>query len=110
MPKTWQTVSEAEVDASAEQVWQAIATGPGLDGWFSGSNVVQPGPSGLLHSTAAGFSDDLSVTAWEPPQRVAYRSSQAEDGRFYALEWLVEGRSGATVLRCVASGFIPGDD
>ena len=110
MPKTWQTVSEAEVDATPDQVWQAIATGPGLDGWFSGSNEIQPGPSGVLHSTTAGFSDDLSVTGWEPPQRVAYRSSQAEGGRFYALEWLVEGSSGATVLRCVASGFIPGDD
>jgi uncharacterized protein YndB with AHSA1/START domain len=102
--------SEAEVDASPEQVWQAIATGPGLDAWFVGSNEVQPAPGGALRSTAGGYTDELSVTAWEPQHRVVYRSSPGEDGRFYALEWMVEGRAGATVLRCVASGFLPGDD
>ena len=110
MPSNWETVSEAEVDATPEQVWQAIATGPGLEGWFSGSIEVQPGTGGTLRSTLAGFSDVLSVTAWEPPQRVVYRSSEDEEGRFYALEWLVEGRAGGTTLRCVASGFLPGDD
>jgi uncharacterized protein YndB with AHSA1/START domain len=110
MPGEWETVTEAEVHASPEQVWQAIATGPGLNGWFSGSIEVQPGPNGTLRSSAGGYTDELSVTAWEPPQRVAYRSRQDDDGRFYALEWLVEGRAGETVLRCVASGFIPGDD
>ncbi|MEU6645204.1 hypothetical protein ABZ863_21955 [Saccharomonospora sp. NPDC046836] len=35
----------------------------------------------------------------------------AEDGRFFAYEFLVEGLAGgSTVLRMVASGFIPGDD
>jgi uncharacterized protein YndB with AHSA1/START domain len=106
----WKTVTEAEVEASPELVWQAIATGPGLDGWFVGSNEVQPGAGGTLRSTTGGVADELSVTAWDPPRRVTYRSSEGDGGRFYALEWLVEGRAGATVLRCVASGFIPGDD
>jgi uncharacterized protein YndB with AHSA1/START domain len=106
----WETVTEAEVDASPEQVWQALATGGGLNSWFVGLNEVQPGSGGTLRSTTGGFTDELSVTAWEPRQRVVYRSSQGEDGRFYALEWLVEGRAGGTVLRCVASGFLPGDD
>ncbi len=110
MPREWEIRTEAEVEASPDQVWQALATGPGLNGWFSGSTEVQPGPGGTLRSTAGEYTDELSVTAWEPAQRIAYRSSQSADGRFYALEWLVEGRAGATVLRCVASGFIPGDD
>jgi uncharacterized protein YndB with AHSA1/START domain len=110
MPSDWQTVTEANVDASPEQVWQALATGPGLDGWFAGTNQVQPGPGGVLRSTMAGYSDELSVTAWEPLHSVTYRSREGDDGRFYALEWRIEGRAGETVLRCVANGFLPGDD
>jgi uncharacterized protein YndB with AHSA1/START domain len=106
----WEIVTEAEVEASPAQVWQALSTDHGLDGWFSGSTEVQPGPGGTLRSTMAGWTDELSVTAWEPEQRVVYRSSEGEEGRFYALEWLIEGRTGRTVLRCVASGFIPGAD
>jgi len=106
----WETRAAAQVDASPEQVWQAITTGPGLNGWFVGENEVDPGPRGALRSTAGGYTDELSVTAWEPGRRVTYRSQVGDGGRFYALEWLVEGDAGGTRLRCVASGFLPGDD
>jgi uncharacterized protein YndB with AHSA1/START domain len=110
MRGTWATQTEAAVDASPEQVWAALATGPGLNAWFVGSCAVQPGAGGVLRSTLGGVTDELSVTAWEPGRRVAYRSTRGDDNRFYALEWFVEGRAGGTALRCVASGVIPGDD
>ena len=34
-------------------MWQALATGPGLNGWFSGANALQPGPGGTLQLSAA---------------------------------------------------------
>jgi hypothetical protein len=34
---------EAEVPANRDEVWAAIATGPGIDSWFMGRNEVQPG-------------------------------------------------------------------
>jgi len=98
------------VDASPEQVWHALASEHGLNAWFSGAIELQPGPGGTLRSSLGEYTDELSVTAWEPGRRVTYRSSQGADNRFYALEWLIEGRTGGTLLRCVASGFIPGDD
>jgi uncharacterized protein YndB with AHSA1/START domain len=110
MDGDWEIRSEAELAATPEQVWRALATGAGLNAWFSGAIELQPGPGGKLRSTIGAYSDELSVTAWEPGRRVTYRSSQDADNRFYALEWLVEGRAGGTLLRCVASGFIPGDD
>src|SRR6267378_6993017 len=110
MKGDWEIRTEAEVDASPEQVWQALASAHGLNGWFSGSIELEPGPGGILRSTTGGYADELSVTAWEPGRRVTYRSTPDADNRFYALEWLVEGRAGGTLLRCVASGFIPGDD
>ena len=33
---------EAEVPASPDEIWAAIATGPGIDSWFMGRSDVQP--------------------------------------------------------------------
>jgi len=102
---------EIELDATPEQVWEAIATGPGIDAWFMGRNQVEPGEGGTVRTAFGDYTPASTVTAWEPLKRFAYRSSEAEDGRFIAYEFLIEGRSkGSTVLRMVTSGFLPGDD
>ena len=33
---------EITLAASPEQVWDAIATGPGMDAWFMGRNEIEP--------------------------------------------------------------------
>jgi uncharacterized protein YndB with AHSA1/START domain len=101
----------AEVPASPDEVWAAIATGPGIDSWFMGRNQVQPGEGGTVRTVFGDYAPELEVTGWDPARRFAYRSGEAPDGRFIAYEFLVEGRAGAsTVLRVVTSGFVPGDD
>jgi uncharacterized protein YndB with AHSA1/START domain len=103
--------AESEVPASPEEVWAAIATGPGIDSWFMGRNDVTPGTGGRVRTEFGAYTPELAITAWDPPGRFGYRSEQAPDGRFIAYEFLIEGRGGAsTVLRMVTSGFIPGDD
>ena len=111
---------EAEVPATPEEVWAAIATGPGIDSWFMGRSDVQPGTGGADGADGTGgtvrtvfgeYAPELDVTAWDPARRFAYRSGEAPDGRFIAYEFLIEGRAGgSTVLRTVTSGFLPGDD
>jgi uncharacterized protein YndB with AHSA1/START domain len=110
MGKAWEHHEEAELDATPEQVWQAIATGPGIDSWFMGRSSVEPGVGGTVHTDVGTFVMDSTVTAWEPGKRLAYRSDQG-GGRFIAYEYLIEAREHAsTVLRVVAEGFLPGDD
>ncbi len=103
-----------EVDATPEQVWQAIATGPGIDSWYMGRNEVdydEATGTGTVRQAFGGYRPEHRVTAWEPMRRLAYRSGEATDGRFIAYEFLVEGRDrGTTVLRMATSGFLPGDD
>jgi uncharacterized protein YndB with AHSA1/START domain len=102
---------EAEVPASPAEVWEAIATGPGIDSWFMGHSEVQPGDGGTVRTVFGEYAPELEVTAWDPPRRFGYRGAEAPDGRFIAYEFLIEGRGGgSTVLRVVTSGFIPGDD
>lgn len=110
MGHAWEQRDEAVVDATVEQVWDAIATGPGIDSWFMGRNRVEPGEGGSLRTDMGGFAMDSALTGWEPLQRFAYRTDGPGE-RFIAFEYLIEGRDqGSTVVRVVASGFLPGDD
>lgn len=102
---------EAELDATPEQVWNAIATGPGIDSWFMGRNEVEPGAGGTVRMAFGGYTPDHTITTWDPPGSFAYRSDEAPDGRFIAYEFLLEGRDrGSTAIRMVTSGFLPGED
>lgn len=109
MGHEFQLPQEALVEATPEEVWEAISTGPGIDSWFMGRNEV----AGGVVSTAFGGMDlpASTVTTAEPPHRFAHTSGTAEDGRFVAYEFLIEGRDRAsTTVRMVTSGFLPGDD
>ncbi len=103
--------SQAEVPATPDEVWAAIASGPGIDSWFMGHSEVKPGTNGRVRTVFGEYAPELDVTAWDPARRFAYRSGEAPDGRFIAYEFLIEGRAGGSaVLRTVTSGFLPGDD
>jgi uncharacterized protein YndB with AHSA1/START domain len=101
---------ETILAASPEQVWEAIATGPGIDSWFMGRNQVEPREGGVAAMDTGGHREEALITAYEPGKRFASRTGAAEDGRFMAFEYLIEGRDGgSTVLRIVHSGLL-GDD
>jgi uncharacterized protein YndB with AHSA1/START domain len=101
---------QTELPATPEQVWEAIATGPGVDSWFMGRNDVEPREGGIAGMETGGHRAQAVVTGYEPGARFASRTAVGEDGRFMAFEYLIEGRSqGSTVLRVVHSGML-GDD
>ena len=101
---------EAILPASPQEVWDAIATGPGIDSWFMGRNEVEPREGGAASMDTGGQRAEAVVTAYEPGKRFATRSAAAPDGRFMAFEYLIEGRErSSTVLRVVHSGML-GDD
>jgi uncharacterized protein YndB with AHSA1/START domain len=98
---------EIPLDATPEQVWDAIATGPGIDSWFFGRNEVAGHTGGRNSMELLGFTDRSTTTAWEPGKRFAYRGDEGPDGTFMAFEFLIEGRDGgSTVLRYVHSGIL----
>src|SRR5262249_46041662 len=110
MPHEFKLTHDIDLEASPEQVWAAIATGPGIDSWVMGQNEVEPGEGGVGRMSMPGFTGESTITAWEPGRRFAYRSEPGEDGSFMAFEYLIEGREGAaTALRLVHSGILSGD-
>ncbi|GIH06821.1 hypothetical protein Rhe02_48880 [Rhizocola hellebori] len=111
MGHEFETVNDITVTATPEQVWQAIATGPGIDSWFMGRNEVEPGEGGKAVMEMEGMAMESTITAWEPNSHFAFRSAAGEDGTFHAFEYLVEGRDqGSTTVRLVHSGFLGQDD
>ncbi|MFG2043118.1 SRPBCC domain-containing protein [Dactylosporangium sp. NPDC048998] len=106
----FQLVHDIDLAATPEQVWAAIATGPGIDSWFMGRNEVEPRVGGETSMAMPGFTATSTVTAYEPNRHFAYRGPAAEDGSFMGFEYLIEGREGgSTALRLVHSGILSGD-
>ncbi|MHA6765352.1 SRPBCC family protein [Streptacidiphilus sp. PAMC 29251] len=110
MTHPFEIEQELTLQASPEQVWAAIATGPGIDSWFMGRNAVEPREGGVAAMETGGHREEAVITAFDPGETFATRTAAAEDGRFMAFEYLLEGRDGgSTVLRVVHSGLL-GDD
>ena len=74
MSHEFKLTHDIDLEATPEQVWAAIATGPGIDSWFMGRNEVEPREGGTASMAMPGFTADSTVTAWEPNHHFAYRS------------------------------------
>jgi uncharacterized protein YndB with AHSA1/START domain len=102
MPREFELRKEVELEASPEQVWKAIATGPGITSWFM-THEVEPGEGGAVTLDVCGFTDKSTIAAWEPPERFAVRGGSEDKPE--SFEYVVEARDGAsTVMRFVQSG------
>lgn len=100
---------EVEVPGTPEEVWAAIATGPGIAAWFVPAEIEER-TGGRVAMRFGDVMETGRVTAWEPPRRFAYAAPEERE-RQLAYEWLVEARAGGTcVVRLVNSGFGPGED
>ncbi|MFI6477177.1 SRPBCC domain-containing protein [Nonomuraea sp. NPDC050663] len=106
MTKEFEISKEVELQATPEQVWEAIATGPGLASWLF-PHSVDPGVGGKLRLEVAGYTEESTITGWDPPRRLTVESPPGEDGTLMAFEYLIEGRDGgSTVLKFVHSGHL----
>jgi uncharacterized protein YndB with AHSA1/START domain len=100
---------EVEVPGTPEEVWEAIATGPGLECWFVPSEVEEH-EGGTVKTDHGPFGESTgTVTVWEPPHRFTYEERDWHPDRPdpppWATEILVEARSGGTCVVRLASGL-----
>ena len=110
MSREFEISKEIELASGPEQVWDAIATGPGISSWFMGPHEIDPAVGGKIKLTVGEFSEQSTITAWDPPKHLAYKTEPGEDGSFHAMEYLLEARDGgSTVLRFVHNGIVSGD-
>jgi uncharacterized protein YndB with AHSA1/START domain len=105
---------EVEVPGTPEEVWQAIATGPGISSWFVpvAFEEVDGKPVALTLSFGPGVEARTAVTAWDPPRMFAQEADDWMPGSPpMATEWSVEARGGGIcIVRIVTSLFASTDD
>jgi uncharacterized protein YndB with AHSA1/START domain len=105
--------AEVEVPGTPEEVWAAIATGPGISSWFVPSKVEEREGGAITASYGPGMDSLSTITAWDPPHRFTAdsRDDMGPDDPTIATEWTVETRAGGTcVVRVVHSWFTSKDD
>lgn len=91
-PPEHRTVSvEIEVPGSPEDVWEAIATGPGISSWFVPTELDGREGGSLVCRFGPGMESRATITAWEPPHRFAAESADlGPDAPPLETEWTVE--------------------
>jgi uncharacterized protein YndB with AHSA1/START domain len=104
--------SEAEVPGTPEEVWQAIATGPGISSWFVPTQVEERAGGAVQSNFGPGMESAATITEWQPPLRfVAESQDLGPSAPPVATEWIVEARHGGTcTVRVVHRWFASTDD
>jgi len=102
---------EIEVPGTPEEVWRAIATGPGITSWYV-PHAVEEAQGGAM-SASFGDAPEMQVAGrvaeWDPPNRFVMDGGDPSEGLVF--EWLVEARDGGScVVRLINSGFSQGGE
>jgi uncharacterized protein YndB with AHSA1/START domain len=106
-PPTRSIELEVEVPGTPEQVWDAIATGPGFTAWFAPTEIEEREGGAVLFHLGPGMDSKGVVTVWDPPRRFTVEERDWMPGAPpVATEIRVEAGSGGTcVVRLVNSLF-----
>jgi hypothetical protein len=104
---------EVEVPGTPEEVWKAIATGPGISSWFVPTEFEERDgkPVAVTSNFGPGMEPRSAVTAWDPPRMFAAQGEGWGGSPPIATEWSVEARAGGVCLvRVVTSLFASTDE
>jgi uncharacterized protein YndB with AHSA1/START domain len=104
---------EFEVEGTPEEVWQAIATGPGISSWFVPAEFEERDgkPVSMKLRFGPGIEPAARITAWDPPRMYAGENEGWGGSPPIATEWQVEARAGGMCnIRIVHSLFASTDE
>ena len=101
---------EKTVDASPEEVWEALTTEEGLRSWFPLDAKVRTGDGGTVWlSWGPGCEGEAPIHVFEPGNRFGWTEHYGDDDQGrpiqVAVDFHIEGREGSTVVRLVQSGL-----
>ncbi len=103
---------EVEVPGTPEEVWRAIASGPGVSSWFVPTRMEERQGGEIVSNFGPGMDCPATITEWEALKRFVAEGDLGPPGSpKMATEWIVEARAGGRCLvRVVHSLFADSDD
>jgi uncharacterized protein YndB with AHSA1/START domain len=105
---------EFEAPGTPEEVWQALATGPGISSWFVPTEIDERDgkPVAVKYTFGPGIEIRSVVTACDRPRIFAQEAAGwSPDSPPMATEWSIEARAGGIcIVRIVHSLFASTDD
>lgn len=105
---------EVEVPGTPEEVWQAIATGPGVSSWFLPTEIDGRAGGTIKMNFGPAGEAVANLIEWDPPRRLVGEApgwAKTKGSPPVATEWIVEARAGGTcIVRVVHSLFAATDD
>src|SRR5215211_3008968 len=100
---------EFEAPGTPEEVWEALATGPGISSWFVPTDIDERDgkPVAVNYHFGPGIEIRTVVTAWDKPRLFAQEGDgMTPDSPPMASEWSIEARGGGVcIVRVVHSLF-----
>lgn len=105
--------AEVEVPGTPEEVWNAIATGPGITSWFVPTRLEENVGGKIEACFGPQMDSNAKIKEWDPPRRFTAENADetGPNGPNVATEWVVEARGGGTcVVRVVHSWFASSDE
>jgi hypothetical protein len=102
-----------EVPGTPAEIWQAIATGPGISSWFVPASIeeLDGKPVAMKLNFGQGMEVRSALTAWDLPRMFAAQGEGWGGAPPIAIEWSVEARAGGVCLvRIVQSLFASTDE
>jgi uncharacterized protein YndB with AHSA1/START domain len=102
---------EFDLPGTPEQVWQAIATGPGITSWFVDTQVEERKGGKVVFNLGPDMTSTGEVTVWEPNRRVTYvEPDWNPPAPPLATEFIIEAQAGGKCkVRLVHSLFTTQD-
>ena len=87
---------EIEVPGTPEEVWQAVATGPGISSWFVPATFEERDgkPIAVTMDFGPGMESRSEVTTWDPPRIFTALGEGWGGSPPMASKWSVEARGG----------------
>jgi uncharacterized protein YndB with AHSA1/START domain len=101
--------AEVEVPGTPEEVWKAIATGPGMSSWLVPSTCEERVGGKATNNFGPGMEAVAAIKTWSPPH--SFVAEALEGPGTVATEWIVEARDGGKcVVRVVHRWFADTDN
>lgn len=101
-----------DVPGSPDDVWDAIATGPGVSAWFMPTTIEEREGGEIVNSFGPGMDSTSKITKWDRPNMFVAENgdSLGPGGPTIATEWHVEAKDGGVcTVRVVHRWFADTD-